>query len=283
MTLTLREINRYFPSVSSGAREAIIVDVAFDYVLAVMARSDLFNVCGLTFKGGTAARKFRLDSSARLSFDLDFDGAVGAAEVVAEELDGAALGGFEFSMELPTVPVMTVDESVAEKMSRWQNEPLIRDLCDLVALRRHIRSPSDVSKMWILKSHQAMTEPRSRHPRGEPAAAAKKLFVQHDVVIFDLDSLVFPRPVDEEAKREMVRSWVTQMPTLYAFALVARDAALGELADDTGKLAWKARRIVQEFRDTVSADPWAAAASAPQGDGVPASGDTKRVGASFDD
>ncbi len=52
------------------------------------------------FKRGTALRKFRLGNEGRFSTDLDFAvGDRGLAELVFENLDGAAIDGFTFRVE----------------------------------------------------------------------------------------------------------------------------------------------------------------------------------------
>ncbi len=50
----------------------------------------------MVFKGGTALRKFHFGHKSRFSFDLDFDAEEGAADIVAEQLDGYSSHGFSF-------------------------------------------------------------------------------------------------------------------------------------------------------------------------------------------
>ena len=191
MTLQRQDLDHYYPKTNDTIQQALATDVAFDHLLALMAQRDLFDVCDLVFKGGTAIRKYRLYGDSRLSNDLDFDAAPGADALIAEQIDGQTLCGFDFSISerrgfytvhihtpfnievhakmdfstrglwlapetlrpaplkihdrydisLPPIPVISVDENVAEKLSRWQNEPLVRDLHDLAQLRRLIGSP----------------------------------------------------------------------------------------------------------------------------------------------
>ena len=93
MTLHRGDLDRYYPKTDDRIREALAADVAFDHLLALMAQHQLFDVCDLVFKGGTAFRKYRFDGAGRLSTDLDFDGAPGADALVAEEIDGQSLSG----------------------------------------------------------------------------------------------------------------------------------------------------------------------------------------------
>ncbi|HUP15909.1 MAG TPA: nucleotidyl transferase AbiEii/AbiGii toxin family protein [Acidimicrobiia bacterium] len=160
------------------------MDVAQDYALKVLHDEGLFDL-GLTFKGGTALRKYRAGNLGRFSTDLDFaavDPDLG--EVVFGALDGVGFhdvrfeveevtpqrranlrvltplgdpevdarvevvprppwqppemldpvefpvhGGYEF-MPVP-LPVVTLDETIAEKLAAYRRRALLRDLYDL--------------------------------------------------------------------------------------------------------------------------------------------------------
>ena len=70
--LTSRDdILRAYPAARQGhesqrAMAAVLLDAAFDAVLHEMHRHDLFEACGLTFKGGTALRKFDIGHQGHL-------------------------------------------------------------------------------------------------------------------------------------------------------------------------------------------------------------------------
>lgn len=302
MTLHPLDLNHYYPDTDEGIQRALAADVAFDHLLALMARQYLFEVGNLIFKGGTAIRKFRLRGHSRLSTDLDFDAAPDADALVAEEINGKTLSGFEFSVTerrgfytvhiqtpfnievsakmdfstrglwlppevlppvplrihdrydiaLPPIPVCSIDENVSEKLSRWQNEPLVRDLHDLAELRPLIRSPGLVARMWVLKSHQSMTHPRTRHPQGKPAAVVEDLFTPHPASRFLLEDLIYPRRIPDRRKAELIRRWLSQLPHQYDFCRAALEPPLRELADDVGHLSW---RIPEEIRQIRAAAP----------------------------
>jgi predicted nucleotidyltransferase component of viral defense system len=83
---------------AKGGRDAALLDIAQDHALWHLHRIGLFER-GLTFKGGTALRKFRAGNSGRFSTDLDFaapDEEVALA--VLDALDGADIGGFTFAL-----------------------------------------------------------------------------------------------------------------------------------------------------------------------------------------
>ncbi|MCY3806127.1 MAG: nucleotidyl transferase AbiEii/AbiGii toxin family protein [bacterium] len=152
-----------------------------------------------------------------------------------------------YDEELPTVPVMTVDETVAEKLSRWQHDPLIRDLHDLVALHRHLLSPEAVTEMWVLKCHQAMTAPRSRHPTGARAAEPDTLLTPVALESLVLDDLVFTQVAHNAAKPQTVARWLAEFPALFAFTAMI-PTTLREVAADRGAREWEAGQMIDDYR-----------------------------------
>lgn len=80
---------------------AAALDVAFDVILHELNRQGVLDLCSLTFKGGTALRKFRIGHRGRFSFDLDFDTPENPAAVAAtigDALRGGPDYGFRFEM-----------------------------------------------------------------------------------------------------------------------------------------------------------------------------------------
>ncbi len=77
---------------------AAVLDVAFDHLLHGLHQRHLYDACDVTFKGGTALRKFRIGHKGRFSFDLDFDVAEGATPLIAEEIDRLSFPDFNFTM-----------------------------------------------------------------------------------------------------------------------------------------------------------------------------------------
>lgn len=159
-----------------------------------------------------------------------------------------------YDIEVPPIPISSVDESIAEKLSRWQNDPLVRDLHDLAALRRNIRSPELVARMWVLKSHQSMTQPRTRHPQGKPAAVVGDLFTPHPTSVFQLEDLIYPRRVPNNRKAELIRHWLHQLPRQYGFCRAALEPPLKELAGDIGHLTWRIPQEIHHVQATAKAD-----------------------------
>ena len=86
----------------SGGRDVALLDVAQDYAIKVLSDAGVFDL-GLTLKGGTALRKYKVGQGGRFSTDLDFAAnEAGLGELVLSTLDGAALHGVQFSIEVVT-------------------------------------------------------------------------------------------------------------------------------------------------------------------------------------
>ena len=85
-----------------GGRDPALLDVAQDYALKVISDTGLFRM-GLTFKGGTALRKYRVGAAGRFSTDLDFAAnEEGLGDLIFEAVDGAVLFGIRFAIEVDT-------------------------------------------------------------------------------------------------------------------------------------------------------------------------------------
>lgn len=85
-----------------GGRDPALLDIAQDYALKIIQDAGLFDL-GLTFKGGTALRKYRVGASGRFSTDLDFAGEEGGlGELLFEALDGAVLHEVRFAIGVVT-------------------------------------------------------------------------------------------------------------------------------------------------------------------------------------
>lgn len=83
-----------------GGRDPALLDVIQDYALKIISDSGLFTM-GLTFKGGTALRKYRVGSAGRFSTDLDFSAdEEGLGDLLLETLDGNELYDVRFSIEV---------------------------------------------------------------------------------------------------------------------------------------------------------------------------------------
>lgn len=83
-----------------GGRDLALLDVAQDYALKILSDRGLFEL-GLTFKGGTALRKFRVGNRGRFSTDLDFAAKEeGIGALIFEQLHRTSLHEVEFRVEV---------------------------------------------------------------------------------------------------------------------------------------------------------------------------------------
>lgn len=302
-------LTRTYPAAARAGgriRRAAALDIAFDHILYELHKRGVYEGLDVTFKGGTALRKYRLGHRSRFSFDLDFGVAEeGADELVAEELDGAAFPHFEFTVRerrghytayvatdllpagevlpakmdfstrglwlppdqlslTPTpahdaypfdtgfaVPVMRVDENVAEKLGRWQERPLVRDLYDLAALSTRIEDPQLVTRMWVLKSHAGMTSGSRRG--GGPAALIDELTADKRTTPFALDDLVLPTDPPDHAKQALVEADLAKVSRLCRTVSEHMTPDLDRYAADRGALSWEVHQeitwIKNSYRD----------------------------------
>lgn len=287
--------------VSRDILAAAVLDVAFDVFLYTLAQSDVLTECDLTFKGGTALRKFFIGHRGRFSFDLDFatpEGPETVAALIAEALaDGDGFGTFGFAVserrghysidvttplmpaerwtvkvdfsdrplalaaqDMPllrtplhdiypfatnfAVPVIALDENIAEKLSRWRDRPLVRDLSDLATLAGSVGSTEDVAAMYVLKSYIGWADaaPNRRPPM--PVAPLCETLATLDVAALDVADLLVPTAVKAEDKGRLVERWVQRVHSLFrAVDASARTTALRKFTEDrTGRLAHRAQR-----------------------------------------
>lgn len=297
-------LTKAYPAAAREAgliRRAAAMDVAFDHILYGLHERGVYEAVDVTFKGGTALRKYRLGHRSRFSFDLDFDAEEGADELIAGEIDGMTFPHFEFTVQerrghytayvatdlLPTpaalgakmdfstrglwlppdqlsfiptpvhaaypfdtrftVPVIRVDENVAEKLGRWQGEPLVRDLYDLAALSTSIEDPQLTTRMWVLKSHTGMTGGRRRGPGG-PAASIAELVSDRRSTPFDLDDLVLPADPPDHTKVALVERDLAKVDRLCRTVADHMTPDLDRYAADRGALNWEVHREVTAIK-----------------------------------
>lgn len=152
-----------------------------------------------------------------------------------------------------TVPVMSVGENVAEKLGRWQGEPLIRDLYDLAALSTSIDDPQLVTRMWVLKSHAGMTGGRGRGRRG-PAASTYELTADKRSTQFRLADLVLPTDPPDPAKQSLVEEDLAKVDRLCRTVSGHMTPALNRYANDRGALRWEVQQVIAEIKDHARPD-----------------------------
>jgi predicted nucleotidyltransferase component of viral defense system len=204
-----------------GGRAPALLDIAQDYALKIILDSGLFQM-GLTFKGGTALRKYRMGSAGRFSTDLDFSAEeAGLGDLLFEVLNGAELFDVIFSIDIlspgrrgnivlrtplgsPNIgakievtarrpwlspewvdpilmpvhrgyefqparlPVMDLEESLAEKLAAFRRRGLLRDLYDLALFYNRPFDEDLVRKLTYLKVFVDVVEDGLGKPPFDP-------------------------------------------------------------------------------------------------------------------
>lgn len=151
------------------------------------------------------------------------------------------------------VPVMRTDENVAEKLGRWQERPLVRDLYDLAALSTRIADPQLVTRMWVLKSYAGMVS-GSRRRQGGPAASIDELTADKRAAPFVLRDLVLPTDPPDAAKQTLVESYLPKVDRLCRTVATHMTPDLYRYADDRGALSWEVGQEIAEIeRQALSA------------------------------
>ena len=98
--ITPGDITRFYPLAARDTEVHVgaVLDIAFDHILYGLLQSSAFDALDMTFKGGTALRKYYLGHKSRFSFDLDFDVASGAEDLVAEQVNRMSFDQFDFTV-----------------------------------------------------------------------------------------------------------------------------------------------------------------------------------------
>ena len=110
-----------------------------------------------------------------------------------------------------SVPVMQIDENVAEKLSRWNTRPLIRDLADLAEVAPMVSDIERVAAMYVFKSYKnwAASAPNRRPPQpAAPLAGSVEALRPGD---FSLQDLVLPTAPSDTEKTHLMTAWLDRL------------------------------------------------------------------------
>lgn len=187
---------------------AALLDVAQDHLLWLLAELGLFERDELVFKGGTSLRKCRLGGPGRFSTDLDF--AAPDDDVVlrvCEAIDGAAVSGFEFSLESTRgdgrhwalrVRHVRLGQPDVPASVEFARRPLILPpkRCGFVAVPVHRAYAVDLPRLPVIAEAEACAEKLARY---------RRIALGRDV--YDLAQFA-RRPIDERLVR---RLWVLKV------------------------------------------------------------------------
>ena len=150
------------------------------------------------------------------------------------------------------IPVVNLDENVAEKLGRWQRDPLIRDLYDLAVLSGRVSDPQLITKMWVLKRHAGMTGGGHRHVG--PAASIAELTSRKEPIRFVLEDLVLPTDPAAGAKLNLIREYLDKVDRLCRIVERHMTPDLLRYADDRGALRWPVEQEIAAIKDIARRD-----------------------------
>jgi predicted nucleotidyltransferase component of viral defense system len=275
-----------------GGRDPALLDVAQDYALKVIADSGMFSM-GLTFKGGTALRKYRVGISGRFSTDLDFSAdEEGLGELLMETLDGAELFDVGFAIEIDTpgrrgdlnvttplgvphigakidvslhkpwlnpewldpvpipvhqayefkpvkVPVMVLEESLAEKLAAFRRRALLRDLYDLALFHTGAFDEDIVRRFTFLKVFIDVVEDGLGSGPFEP---------DQDILLPRGETAFLPEDIGFLVGKINISLWLEQALTRFAFLNRPTEDEL-KWAQCNPRDAYEVRSIIAGFRD----------------------------------
>ena len=112
---------------------------------------------------------------------------------------------YSFDMD-QRIPLMHLDENIAEKLSRWQSRPLVRDLYDLARVGKEVQNIPRLAELYVLKSHinWAKTQPNRRSK--QPARALGEFTSALDEAVFESGDLVAPTIVSDQDRAAAIPS-----------------------------------------------------------------------------
>lgn len=171
---------------AKGQRDAALLDISQDHALWHLHQLGLFDE-GLTFKGGTALRKFRAGNSGRFSTDLDFSAPDETVALsVLDALDGVNIDGFTFALANLGDDGRRADLAISTPFG----SPRLGAKIELarhglameperlapVSLPIHLRYDFVLPKLPIIRTEEAIAEKLARYRR---VALARDLYDLH--------------------------------------------------------------------------------------------------------
>ena len=276
-----------------GGRAPALLDVAQDYALKIVADSGLFTL-GLTFKGGTALRKYLVGTAGRFSTDLDFAAEEeGIGDLLFETLDGKELYDVRFSIEIDTpgrrgrlniisplgspeidakievtmrapwlspqwtdpvpipvhkayefqpvnVPILALEESLAEKLAAFRRRALVRDLYDLALFHTGQFNEDLVRELTYLKVFTDVTEDGLGTGPFEP---------NKDILRPRKASDFLPEDIGILAGEVNISLWLEKVHSRFEF-LGNNTEEQKRWSQCNPKDAYNVRRVIESFRST---------------------------------
>ncbi len=112
-----------------------------------------------------------------------------------------------YGFAIPAIPVMCVEETLAEKLARYRRHPLVRDLYDLAWFSTQVFDEPLVRRLLVLKVWQDVVDDRIGEAPFDPSAIVagrpSEAFAEEDIGLLT-------QPID-------VPGWILQLRSRYAF------------------------------------------------------------------
>lgn len=152
------------------------------------------------------------------------------------------------------VPAMTPDEIAAEKLTRWQRRPTVRDLYDLTALRAVIEDPAAVCEMYVIKSHLDFHNPnRGPTTTSRTPVELESLIDGPNLADLNPNELQFDVRITRNDKQQLIAEMLTSLPEQYGFCIELMSADMNRWAQDTtGAYTHQVQDAISDLTQTPS-------------------------------
>lgn len=147
------------------------------------------------------------------------------------------------------VPMIALDENIAEKLSRWRGNPLVRDLFDLTTLANKITDPERVASMYVLKSYLSWVDTPPNRRLDTPAGYLTDTLKGVTPATFVLEDLVVPSAPSDPEKNSLINRSLQRLVAFFDLLDHSiRSENLQRFATNTdGNLAYEAQKQLDDI------------------------------------
>ncbi len=153
---------------------------------------------------------------------------------------------FEFDQR---IPLMHLEENIAEKLSRWQTLPLVRDLYDLAHVGNDVKDVHRLAELYVLKSHINWSQSPPNRRNTQSAKALGEFTRSLEETVFVGGDLVAPTIRNDREKSTAIRQDLTLVSLLAQRCDEAITPELWEIAQDNGQLQWNVEQRAQQLHE----------------------------------
>lgn len=140
---------------------------------------------------------------------------------------------YPFDMDFK-VPVIDLDENIAEKLTRWGVKPIVRDLYDVSELAGRVSDPAQVAAMYVLKAYRAWSTTPSNRRIAPPAVPLMDTMERTTEESFDLSELTMPSAPSDAEKKRIIKQRLQRLAGLFdQLDIYVRSEGLQRFASNT--------------------------------------------------